>query len=72
MTTQNVPKRSPFRRFFVRGESLVATTGMAFIAILALVVGGVVWISARTFDESVYSQNEEAIRNTSAFIASQA
>ncbi len=71
MTTVKTQSRFGIQRFFVRGESLVATTGMAFIAILAFAVGGVVWVSARTIDESVLMQNEERIRETSALIASQ-
>jgi len=71
----NVPKaqnRFDIRQYFVRGESLVATTGMAFIAILAFAVGGVVWISARTIDDSVVAQSEDQIRQISELIASQA
>ncbi len=71
MTTSKTQSRFGIQRFFVRGESLVATTGMAFIAILAFAVGGVVWVSARTIDESVLVQSEERIRATSALIASQ-
>ena len=71
MTTPKTQSRFGIQRFFVRGESLVATTGMAFIAILAFAVGGVVWVSARTIDESVLVQSEERIRETSALIASQ-
>jgi len=72
MTTPKTPSRFDIRKFFARGESLVATTGMAFVAILAFAVGGVVWVSARTIDDSVISQTEEQIRETSVFIASQA
>lgn len=71
----NAPKsqnRFDIRKYFVRGESLVATTGVAFIAILAFAVGGVVWVSARTIDDSMVAQSEEQIRQTSMLIASQA
>lgn len=71
MTTHKTQSRFDIQRFFVRGESLVATTGMAFIAILAFAVGGVVWVSARTIDDSVIAQTDEQIRETSALIASQ-
>ena len=71
----NIPKASSrfdLRQYFVRGESLVATTGMAFIAILAFAVGGVVWVSAQTIDDSVIAQAEEQVRQTSTLIATQA
>jgi len=71
----NIPKASSrfdFRQYFVRGESLVATTGIAFIAILAFAVGGVVWVSAQTIDDSVIAQAEEQVRQTSTLIATQA
>jgi signal transduction histidine kinase len=58
-------------KYFARGESLVATTGMAFVAILAFAVGGVVWVSARTIEDSVFTQAEEQVRGTSSLIASQ-
>ncbi len=60
------------RKLFDRGESLVAMTGMAFIAILTFVVGGVVWISARSVDESAAAQSELHVRQTTEMIASQA
>lgn len=72
MTTPKTQGRFDIHKFFARGESLVATTGMAFIAILALAVGGVVWISARTIDDSVYAQGEEQINETIGLMASQA
>jgi len=72
MTTPELTHRFDIRKYFARGESLVATTGMAFIAILAFAVGGVVWISARTIDDSIVSQGEEQIRATGSLIASQA
>ncbi len=71
MNTPKTTSRFDIKKFFVRGESLVATTGMAFVAILAFAVGGVVWVSARTIDESVIAQSDERIRETSALIASQ-
>lgn len=60
------------RNYFARGESLVAVTGMAFIAILTMVVGGVVWVSARAVDESAADQAQQRMLNTSTLIASQA
>ena len=72
MSPKSINNRIQLSKYFVRGESLVATTGMAFIAILAFAVGGVVWVSARTIDDSVVGQAEEQIRHTSALIASQA
>ncbi len=72
MDTPKSQSRFDIRKYFVRGESLVATTGMAFIAILAFAVGGVVWVSARTIDDSMIAQSEEQIRQTSMLIASQA
>ncbi|MBL4699391.1 MAG: PAS domain-containing protein [Phycisphaerales bacterium] len=71
MTTPKTQSRFDLARFFVRGESLVATTGAAFIAILAFAIGGVVWISARTIDDSIYAQTDEKIREISTLIASQ-
>ncbi len=71
MNTPKTTSRFDIKKFFVRGESLVATTGMAFVAILAFAVGGVVWVSARTIDESIIAQSDERIRETSALIASQ-
>lgn len=71
----NTPKPNThfdIRKYFTRGESLVATTGMAFVAILTFAVGGVVWVSAKTIDDSVYAQQETQIKETTAFIASQA
>jgi signal transduction histidine kinase len=72
MTTPKIQSRFDIRKCFAQGESLVATTGMAFIAILAFAVGGVVWVSARTIDDSASAQAEEQILETSALIASQA
>jgi signal transduction histidine kinase len=72
MTAPSKPNRFDIRKYFARGESLVATTGMAFIAILAFAVGGVVWISARTIDETSIARLEEQVRETSSLIGSQA
>ncbi len=72
MSTDHSSPRFALHRFFARGESLVAATGMAFVAILAFAVAGVVWISARTIDDSVSLQTEANIRETGALIASQA
>lgn len=72
MNTTDISNRFNFRKYFVRGESLVATTGMAFIAILAFAVGGVVWVSARTFDDSMIAQANVQVKSTSDLIASQA
>ena len=72
MNTSDTANRFHFRKYLAQGESLVATTGMAFVAILALAVGGVVWVSARTFDESMEAQADTQIRETSSLIASQA
>lgn len=72
MSYSDLANRLNIRRYFDRGESLVATTGMAFIAILSFVVGGVVWISARTIDESITTQNEQRVVQSSELIASQA
>lgn len=71
MTTSKIQSRFDIQKYFVRGESLVATTGMAFIAILAFAVGGVVWVSARTIDDSSIAQIEQQIRQTSLLLASQ-
>ncbi len=70
----NIPiptSRFDLRKYFARGESLVAMTGMAFIAILTLVVGGVIWVSARAVDESAAAQSEQRVRETSRMLASQ-
>lgn len=72
MSTSKIQTRISLSKFFARGESLVATTGMAFVAILAFAVGGVVWVSARTIDDSIVAQGDERVRETSALIASQA
>ena len=72
MSTLKLKTTIPLSKFFARGESLVATTGMAFIAILAFAIGGVVWVSARTIDDSIVAQSDERVRETSALIASQA
>jgi len=72
MTAPSKPNRFDIRKYFARGESLVATTGMAFIAILAFAVGGVVWVSARTIDETSIARLEEQVRETSSLIGSQA
>ena len=71
MSMSNLSDRFGFHRCFAQGESLVAMTGMAFIAIVTLVVGGVVWVSARTVDHSVAAQAEQRVGQTSTFIASQ-
>lgn len=71
MTTSNTKIRFGIQKFLARGESLVATTGMAFIAILAFAIGGVVWVSARTFDDSMIAQADAQVRSTSSLIASQ-
>ena len=72
MSHSDLANRLNIRRYFDRGESLVATTGMAFIAILSFVVGGVIWISARTVDDSVTTQNKQRVVQSSELIASQA
>lgn len=72
MTTSATKSRMNLRRYFDRGESLVATTGMAFVAILSFVVGGVIWISARTIDESATNQAEQRVTQTSELLVSQA
>ncbi len=72
MSTQKLSPSLKVRRYFARGESLVAMTGMAFIAILTLVVGGVVWVSARAVDDSAAAQAEQRVRQTSEMIGSQA
>lgn len=60
------------QRYFQRGETLVAMTGMAFVAILSFVVAGVVWVSARTIDESAAAQAEHRVQQTTEMVASQA
>ncbi|MFG0244466.1 MAG: sensor histidine kinase [Phycisphaerales bacterium JB052] len=72
MSTSATNSRMNLRRYFDRGESLVATTGMAFVAILSFVVGGVIWISARTIDESANTQAEQRVAQTSQLLVSQA
>lgn len=72
MSQSDLASRLNVRRYFDRGESLVATTGLAFIAILAFAVGGVVWVSARTIDNSVMTQNEQRVVQSSDLLASQA
>ena len=52
--------------------SIIAMTGMAFIAILSFVVGGVVWVSARSVEDSAISQAEERMSQTASLLASQA
>jgi len=71
MASSNTKTRFDIRSFFDRGESLVATTGMAFIAILAFAVGGIVWVSARTVDESSVIQMDKRVEQTLSLIASQ-
>lgn len=61
-----------FRRYFQRGETLVAMTGMAFVAILSFVVGGFAWISASSVEDSAAAQSEQRVSETSRFLASQA
>ncbi len=61
-----------FRRYFQRGETLVAMTGMAFIAILSFVVGGFAWVSARSVEDSAAVQAEQRVTETSQFLVSQA
>jgi signal transduction histidine kinase len=60
------------RRFLQRGETLVAMTGMAFVAILSFVVGGFAWISASSVEDSAAAQAEQRVSETSRFLASQA
>ena len=72
MSTPKSQSRFRVRSLFVRGESLVATTGMAFVAILAFALGGVVWVSARTIDDSSRLQLDERVEQTRTFLASQA
>ena len=72
MNTPKTKTHFDIRKYFTRGVSLVATTGMAFVAILTFAVGGVVWVSAKTIDDSVYAQQETQIKQTTALIASQA
>lgn len=45
---------------------------MAFVAILAFAVGGVVWVSARTVDDSSVVQIDQRVEQTLSLIASQA
>jgi len=72
MTSSPTSNRFDIRKHFARGESLVAATGMAFIAILALAIGAVVWISAKTVDVSATIQANNQSTQTSELIASQA
>lgn len=67
-----VTSKLNLRRYFQRGETLVAMTGMAFVAILSFVVAGVVWIAARTVDDSAAAQSEQRVQQTAQLIASQA
>ena len=61
-----------FQRYFQRGETLVATTGMAFIAILSFVVGGVIWVSARAIDDTAAARNEQRVEQVGSLLAAQA
>ncbi|MDF1808473.1 MAG: PAS domain-containing sensor histidine kinase [Phycisphaerales bacterium] len=72
MSLSPTSNRFDIRKHFARGESLVAATGMAFIAILALAIGAVVWISAKTVDVSATIQANNQSTQTSELIASQA
>lgn len=72
MQILNRISRFQIQRYFAQGESLVAATGMAFIAILTFVVGGVVWISARSVDDSAVVQAQQRVEQTTKIIASQA
>ncbi|MHA7813224.1 MAG: sensor histidine kinase [Phycisphaerales bacterium] len=71
MSSSDFSSKLNIRRYFQRGEALVAMTGMAFIAILSFVVGGLAWVSARSIEDSAAAQAEQRVAETSGFIASQ-
>lgn len=72
MSTKETTSRLNLLRYFDRGESLVATTGVAFIAILSFVVGGVIWVSARAVDDSAAARTEQRVEQVGSLLASQA
>tara|TARA_A100000171_G_scaffold49936_1_gene60097 strand:- start:7940 stop:9805 length:1866 start_codon:yes stop_codon:yes gene_type:complete len=72
MSSSAFSSKLNLRRYFQRGETLVAMTGMAFIAILSFVVGGFAWVSARSIEDSAAAQAEQRVSETSRFLASQA
>lgn len=72
MSSSALSSKLNLRRYFQRGETLVAMTGMAFIAILSFVVGGFAWVSARSIEDSAAAQAEQRVSETGHFLASQA
>ncbi|MCR9075632.1 MAG: cell wall metabolism sensor histidine kinase WalK [bacterium] len=71
MSSNDFSSKLNLRRYLQHGEAMVAMTGMAFIAILSFVVGGLAWVSARSIEDSAAAQAEQRVAETSSFIASQ-
>ena len=67
--------RSPFntsvlkRRWLVRGESLVASTGLALAAVVLLAVGGATWWSIREFGRVSGERTETEARRLTTLVA---